>query len=164
LPLAVPALLLLAPADAGPPAPGKAEAAELVRLKGAWKAVSLQVGKKAVQLRAAEWSITFAGDRWTKKTPEGSGVGKVRLDLAGRPPRMDLIGDKGATLFCTYRLDKGQLRLCWWPSAKVRQSTLDPEKQDPPGVLMVMEQPKDSGPVLDARWRASVLPTRRVFR
>jgi len=84
------------------------------------------------------------------KTPEGSGVGKARLDLAGRPPRMDLIGDKGATLFCTYRLDKGRLMLCWWPKAKDRQGTLDPEKQDPPGVLMVMERPKDSGPVLDA--------------
>jgi uncharacterized protein (TIGR03067 family) len=151
LSLAVLVLLLLAPADAGPPAPGKAEAAELARLKGAWKAVSLQVGKKAVRLRAAEWSITFDGDRWTMRTPEGRGAGKVRLDLAQRPPRMDLIGDKGTTLFCTYRLDKGQLRLCWWPSAKERQATLDPEKQDPPGVLMVMERPKDAGPVLDAR-------------
>jgi hypothetical protein len=28
---------------------------------------------------------------------------------------------------------------------------LDTEKQDPPGVLMVMERPKDAGPVLDAR-------------
>ena len=54
LPLAVLALLLLAPADAGPPAPGKAEAAELARLKGTWKATSLQVGKKAVRLRAAD--------------------------------------------------------------------------------------------------------------
>jgi uncharacterized protein (TIGR03067 family) len=151
LSLAVPVLLLLAPADAGPPATGKAEAAELARLQGAWKAVSLQVGKKAVRLRAAEWSITFNGDRWTMKTPDRSGMGKVRLDLAKRPPRMDLIGQKGATLFCTYRLDQGQLRLCWWPNEKQRQSTLDPEKQDPPGVLMVMERPKDSGPVLDAR-------------
>ena len=89
--LAVPALLLLAPADAGPRTTGKAEAAELARLKGAWKAVSLQVGKKAVRLRAAEWSITFDGDRWTMKTPEGSGAGKVRLDLAGRPPRLDQV-------------------------------------------------------------------------
>jgi hypothetical protein len=39
-----------------------------------------------VQLRAAEWSIAFAGDRWTMKAPEGIGVGKVRLDLAQRPP------------------------------------------------------------------------------
>ena len=38
------------------------EAAELARRKGAWKASSIQVGKKpAVRLRAAEWSITFAG-------------------------------------------------------------------------------------------------------
>jgi hypothetical protein len=35
--------------------------------------------------------------------------------------------------------------------AKDRQATLDPEKQDPPGVLMEMERPKDSGSVLDAR-------------
>jgi hypothetical protein len=42
LPLAVRVLLLLVPADAGPPAPGKAEAAELARRKGAWKATSLQ--------------------------------------------------------------------------------------------------------------------------
>ena len=123
----------------------------LARLKGAWKAVSLQVGKKAVRLRAAEWSITFDGGHWAMNTPEGSGRGTVRLDLAQRPPRMDLIGKMGATLFCTYRLDKGQLRLCCWPSAKDRQGTLDPEKQDPPGVLMVMERPKDAGPVLDAR-------------
>src|SRR5262249_59652205 len=87
----------------------------------------------------------------TMKTPEGSGAGKVRLDLAQRPPRMDLIGRKGATLFCTYRLDKGRLLLCWWPKADDRQDTMDPEKQDPPGVLMVMERPKESGPVLDAR-------------
>ena len=87
------------------------------------------------------------------KTPEGSGVGKARLDLAGRPPRMDLIGDKRTALFCTYRLDQGQLRLCWWPSEKERQCTLDPEQQDPPGVLMVMERPKGSGPVPDARSR-----------
>ena len=93
--LAVPALPLLAPADAGPPATGKAEAAELARLKGAWKAISLQVGKKAVRLRAAEWSITFDGDRWTMRPPEGRGAGKVRLDLAQRPPRLDLIGQKG---------------------------------------------------------------------
>jgi hypothetical protein len=43
------------------------------------------------------------------------------------------------------------LGLCWWPKAKDRQDTLDPEKQDPPGVLMVMEPPKDAGPVLGAR-------------
>jgi hypothetical protein len=43
-------------------------------------------------------------------------------------------------------LGKGQLRLCWWPKEKERQGTLDPEKQDPPGVLMVMERPKDAGP------------------
>jgi uncharacterized protein (TIGR03067 family) len=151
LSLAVLVLLLLAPADAGPPATGKAEAAELVRLKGAWKAIRLQVGKKAVRLRATEWSITFDGDRWTMKTPDRSGGGKVRLDLAKRPPRLDLLGRKGATLFCTYRLDQGQLRLCWWPSEKERPSTLDPEQQDPPGVLLVMERPKGSGPVLDAR-------------
>jgi hypothetical protein len=64
---------------------------------------------------------------------------------------MDLIGQKGATLCCTFQLDEGQLRLCWWPSAKECQATLDPEKQDPPGVLMAMERPKDSGPVMDAR-------------
>jgi uncharacterized protein (TIGR03067 family) len=103
--VAVLALLLLAPADAGPPARGKAEAAELARLRGAWKAVRLQVGKKAVRLAAAEWSLTFAGDRWTMKHPDGTGTGKVHLDLAQRPPRMGLIGDKGATLFGTYRLD-----------------------------------------------------------
>jgi uncharacterized protein (TIGR03067 family) len=123
-----------------------AEAAELARLKGVWKATSLQVGKQAVQLRAGEWSITIAGDRWVLKTPEGNGEGKLRLDLAKRPPRMDLIGDRGATLFCTYRLDQGQLRLCWWPKAKDRQATLEPEKQDPPGVLMVMERPEDTAP------------------
>jgi uncharacterized protein (TIGR03067 family) len=144
-------VLLLASADAGPQAPGKAEAAELARLKGAWKAISLQVGKKASELPALEWILDFQGDRWTMKHPDGTGTGKVRLDLAGRPPRMDLIGDKGATLFCTYRLDKGRLRMCWWPKAKERQSTLDPEKQDPPGVLVVMERPKDSSPVLDAK-------------
>jgi uncharacterized protein (TIGR03067 family) len=144
-------LLLLAPADAGPPAPGKAEAAELARLKGAWKATRLQVGKKARELLALEWTLDFQADRWTMKHPDGAGGGKVRLDLAGRPPRIDLIGDKGATLFCAYRLDKGRPVLCWWPKAKDRQDTLDPEKQDPPGVLLVMERPKDAGPVLDAR-------------
>src|SRR5215472_1008549 len=102
LPLAVLVLPLLAPADAGPPAPGKAEAAELVRLKGAWKVVRLQVGKKASEPLALEWTLDFQGDRWTMKHPDGTGTGKLRLDLAGRPPRMDLIGDKGATLFCTY--------------------------------------------------------------
>jgi hypothetical protein len=85
------------------------------------------------------------------KHPDGAGGGKVRLDLTRRPPRMDLIGEKGRTLFGTYRLDQGQLRLCCWPRAKERQGTLDPEKQDPPGVLLVMERPKDAGPVLDAR-------------
>jgi hypothetical protein len=80
-----------------------------------------------------------------------SGAGKVRLDLAGRPPRLDLIGQKGATLFCAYRLDRRQLRQCWWQKEKERQGTLDPEKLDPPGVLMLMERPKDTGPVLDAR-------------
>jgi hypothetical protein len=66
-------------------------------------------------------------------------------------PQTALIGQKGATLFCIYRLDKGQLRLCCWPKEKERQSTLDPEKQDPPGVLLLMERPKDTGPVRDAR-------------
>jgi uncharacterized protein (TIGR03067 family) len=144
-------LLLLAPADVGSPAPGKAEAAELARLKGAWKVVRLQVGKKASEPLVLEWTLVFDGGRWTMKHPDGPGVGKVRLDLTGRPPRMDLIGDKGATLFCTYRLDKGQLRLCWWPRAKERQGTLDPLRQDRPGAPMVMERPKDSGPVIDAR-------------
>ena len=54
-------LLLLAPADAGPPAPGKAEAAELARLKGAWKVTRLQVGKKARELIALEWTLDFQG-------------------------------------------------------------------------------------------------------
>ena len=45
-------LLLLALAYAGLPATGKSEAAELARLKGVWKATSLQVGKKQpVRLR-----------------------------------------------------------------------------------------------------------------
>jgi uncharacterized protein (TIGR03067 family) len=100
---------------------------------------------------AYRWHRKWKADRWTMKHPDGTGTGKVLLDLAKRPPRMDLIGDKGTTLFCTYRLDKGQLRLCWWPNEKERQSTLDPEKQEPPGVLMVMERPKGAGPVLDAR-------------
>ena len=99
LPLAVLVLLLLAPADAGPPASGKTEAAELVRLKGAWKAVRLQVGKKASEPLALEWTLTFAADRWTIKHPDGTDTGKVRLDLAKRPHRMDLIGEKGTTLF-----------------------------------------------------------------
>jgi uncharacterized protein (TIGR03067 family) len=84
-------LLLLPPVDAVLPASDKAEAAELARLKGVWKAISLQVGKKAVQLMATQWSITFDGDRWTMKTPEGSGVGKVRLGLPKHPPRMDQV-------------------------------------------------------------------------
>src|SRR5262245_40276481 len=104
LSLAVLVLLLLAPADAGPPAPRKAEAADLARLQGAWEVVRLQVGKKASALLALEWTLDVQGDRWTMKHPDGTGTGKVRLDLAGRPPRMDLIGDKGTTLFCTYRL------------------------------------------------------------
>ena len=66
-------LLLLAPADAGPPAPGKAEAAELARLKGAWKVVRLQVGKKASELPALERTLDFQGDRWTMKHPDGAG-------------------------------------------------------------------------------------------
>ena len=85
------------------------------------------------------------------KHPDGAGGGKVRLDLKKAPHCTDLIGEKGTTLFGTCRLDQGQLRLCCWPSAKERQGTLDPEKQDPPGVLLVMERPKDAGPVLDAR-------------
>jgi hypothetical protein len=107
-------LPLLAPADAGPPAPGKAEAAELARLKGAWKVTRLQVGKKARELLVLEWTLDFQADRWAMKHPDGAGGGKVRLDLN-------------------------------------RQGTLDPEKQDPPGVLMVMKRPRDSGPVPDAR-------------
>jgi hypothetical protein len=107
-------LLLLAPADAGPPAPGKAEAAELAWLKGAWKVTRIQVGKKASELLALEWTLDFQADCWTMKHPDGAGRGKVRLDLD-------------------------------------RQGTLDPEKQDSPGVLMVLERPKDSGPVLDTR-------------
>jgi uncharacterized protein (TIGR03067 family) len=113
--------------------------------------VRLQVGKKVSELLALEWTLTFDGDRWTMKQPDGTGGGKVRLDLKAEPRRMDLVGAKGTTLYCTYRLDKGQLTLCWWSTAKARQSTLDPEKQDPTGVLMVMERPKDTGPVLDAR-------------
>jgi uncharacterized protein (TIGR03067 family) len=98
-----------------------------------------------------EWTVAFNGDRWTTKQPDGTSGGKVRLDLTAVAPRMDLVGSKGTTLFCTYRLAKGQLTLCWWSTAKARQSSLDPKKQDPPGVLMVMERAKDSGPVLDAR-------------
>jgi hypothetical protein len=81
-------------------------------------------------------------------------------------PQTAIIGQKGATLFCTYWLDKRKLRLCWWPSAKERRSTLDPEKQDPPRVLMVMERPKDSGPVLDARQQAAgpACVLRRLWR
>jgi uncharacterized protein (TIGR03067 family) len=143
-------LLLLAPADAGPPAPGQAEAAELARRKGAWKVARLQVGKKASELPALERTLDFQGDRSTMKHPDGTGGGKGRLALNKAPHCTDLIGEKGTTLFGTYRLDQGQLRLCWWPKEKERQSTLDPEKQDPPGVLMVMERPQDPGPVLDA--------------
>ena len=54
-------VLLLASADAGPPAPGKAETAELARLKGTWKAVRLQVGKKARELLVLEWTLDFQG-------------------------------------------------------------------------------------------------------
>jgi uncharacterized protein (TIGR03067 family) len=114
-------VLLLASADAGPPAPGKAEAAELVRLKGAWKVVRLQVGKKARELLALEWTLDFQGDRWTMKHPDGTGTGKVRLDLAGRPPRMDLIGDKG------------QLRLCWWPRRRTGRAPSTPRSRIRPG-------------------------------
>jgi hypothetical protein len=108
LPVAVLALALLIPATAGQPA-GKAEAVELARLKGTWKVVRLQVGKKVSELLALEWTLTFEGNCWTMKQPDGTGGGKVRLDLKKAPPRMDLIGEKGTTLFCTY----GSIRVAW---------------------------------------------------
>jgi hypothetical protein len=58
-------LLLLASADAGPPETGKAEAAELARLKGAWKVTRLQVGKKARELLALERT---GRSRWTPRS------------------------------------------------------------------------------------------------
>ena len=82
-------LLLLAPADAGPPAPGQAEAAELARRKGAWKVARLQVGKKASELPALERTLDLQADRWTMKHPDGTGTGKARLDLNKVPHRRD---------------------------------------------------------------------------
>jgi hypothetical protein len=95
--------------------------------------------------------LTIAGDRFKLKIPEGTGEGKVVLDLAKQPHRLDLVG-KAVTLYCTYELEKGKLRLCWWTSAKDRQGNLDPLNQKPPGVLLEMERAKkDPGPALDAR-------------
>ena len=77
------------PAAGLPPAPGKAEAAELARLKGAWRAVRLQVGKKARELPALERTLDLQADRWTMKHPDGTGTGKARLDLNKVPHRRD---------------------------------------------------------------------------
>jgi uncharacterized protein (TIGR03067 family) len=82
-------LLLPAPADADPPAAGKAEAAELARLKGAWKVTRLQVGKKAREPPALERTLDLQADRWTMKHPDGTGTGKARLDLNKVPHRRD---------------------------------------------------------------------------
>jgi uncharacterized protein (TIGR03067 family) len=131
-------------------APDKATAAELARLEGAWRAVKVQVGKKAVELAAVEWSLTFKAGRWTMVRPEGKGEGTVVLDLTHKPARLDLVS-KGGTLFAVYALDRDRLRLCWWGREKDRQGELDPLRQKPAGVMLVMERPRDAGPVLDAR-------------
>jgi uncharacterized protein (TIGR03067 family) len=114
-----------------------------------WPARQVVVGKKSVELAAAEWSITFKADRWTMVTQEGKAEGTVKLDLTAKPARMDLVSKK-ATVYCGYTLSKDTLRLCTWSKAADRQATLDPLKQDPPGLLLVMERWK-AGPVLDAR-------------
>jgi hypothetical protein len=71
LPAVVLALALVIPAAGSQPA-GKAEAVEVARLKGTWKVVRLQVGKKVSELLALEWTLAFDGDRWTMKQPDGN--------------------------------------------------------------------------------------------
>jgi hypothetical protein len=87
-----------------------------------------------VESSGSALTLTIEGNRFTLKTPEGKGGGKVVLDLSVRPHRLDLVG-KQQTLLCVYAIDKGKLRLCWWGRAMDRQGTLDLLKQDLAGVL-----------------------------
>jgi hypothetical protein len=66
------------------------------------------------------------------KTPDRSGGGKVRPDLAQRPSRTDLIGQNRVTLFCTNQIDKGQLRLCWWTEVIDRKALRTPRSKSRP--------------------------------
>jgi hypothetical protein len=68
-------LVLFILESAGQPAV-KAEAVELARLKGTWKVVRLRTGKKSVELQALEWTLNFAGDRWTMKQPGAGAAGR----------------------------------------------------------------------------------------
>jgi hypothetical protein len=79
----------------------------------------------------------------------GEGEGMVKFDLSMKPSRLDPVGKKG-TLFCVSALGKCELRLCGRGRAKDRQGTLGPEKQNPAGLLLVLEREK-AGPVVDAR-------------
>jgi hypothetical protein len=96
------------------------------------------VGKKAVRLQAADATFTFAGGAFRSRLPGfGQAAGKVAVGSG----RIDLLSARGPSLHGAYRLERDTLTLALWTNAADRQDALDPEKQDPPGLVFTLRRP-----------------------
>jgi uncharacterized protein (TIGR03067 family) len=119
-------------------------AKELARLEGAWRVEGLQVGKRVVRLQASDATFTFTGGAFRF----GGATGKVSLGPRADPRRIDLVTGKGPGLFGAYRIDgRGTLTLALWTKSADRQGTLDPERQNPPGMVFVLRRLAQKGEV-----------------
>ena len=136
--------MLLALAGCWPAAAAQDKAAgaanELARLERAWRVEGLQVGKEAVRFEASDATFTFTGGAFRSVLPGfGEAAGKVAV-WAGR---IDLLSVRGPSLHGTYRLERGTLAL--WTKAADRQDTLDPERQNPPGLVFTLRRSEKGG-------------------
>ena len=117
-------------------------AKELAHLEGTWRVEGLQVGRKAVRFEASDAVFVIAGGAFRSTLP---GLGEASGKVVVRAGRIDLLSVRGPSLHGTYQLKGGVLTLALWTKAADRQDTLDPEKQNPPGLVFTLRRPDKGG-------------------
>jgi len=124
---------------------------DLNKLKGAWKATSVEAGGMALPDELLDKiTFTITGDKYTFKSPDDNGVetveeGTLKLDAAKKPAQMDINitkgKDEGKKQYGIYELDGDTMKVCFTPPEEERPKDFT-TKEGSKNVVMLFKRQK----------------------